>query len=136
MALKSFTPDTLRRRVFGQLWSLALQFVLGMLLNFIGSDATGTKHVISNVILALHVLNGIGLIEGGIYIALKERSGLAWRAAWAMVVAFGAGIMTMITKQDAWSFVMSVGFIGGAWLYVMRHVRADRTLRPSKEKIA
>ena len=63
--LQPFTLPQFRRRVFGQLWMLALQFLLGMLLNLIGSESTGAWHTAYVTVLIIHILNAIGLVEGG-----------------------------------------------------------------------
>jgi hypothetical protein len=128
MKLAAFTPRRFRRRVFGQLWMLALQFVLGMLLN-LGIDALDAKHIIYNSVLIGHILNAIGLVEGSLYIVLKEPSKLTWWALIATAAAFCAGGMTVLTKQDVWSFAMACGFLVSAWLYFLIYVRADRRIR-------
>lgn len=128
MKLKPLTPHRFRRRVFGQLWMLALQFVLGMLLNLIGSDASGFKHNAYDTVLVIHILNAIGLLEGSIYIALKMPSKLAWWAAALITIALSSGILTWHTGNDIWSFVMAVGFLTSSWQYVLLYVRADRSV--------
>jgi len=129
-----FTPARFRRRVFGQLWMLALQFVLGMVLNFVGSDSTGTAHTWYLVALVAHVLNAIGLLEGGAFIALKAPSQLAWRAAAAITVTLAGGVLTVWTKSDVWSFVMASGFLASGWLHVMLYIRADRQVCDAKRQ--
>ncbi len=129
MKLKPFTPKKFRRRVFSQLWMLALQFIVGMLLNIIGSETSGASHVVYNVVLVVHVLNAIGLVEGGIYIAVKERNKLSWWTALALFATSCAGVLTVVTGQDIWSFAMACGFLVSAWLCVVLYMRADRVLR-------
>ena len=131
--LKPFTPQRFRRRVFSQLWMLALQFLLGMLLNLLGEEATGTNHIIYVNVLIIHILNAIGLVEGGIYIALKEQSKLSWWATVALVIAFLGGILRVLTHQDMWSFVMACGFLGASWLHMMLYIQADRRLYLSQK---
>lgn len=132
MQFAPFSPKYFKRRVFGQLWMLALQFVLGMLLNVMGSDAGGTQHTLYVVILIAHIINAIGLVEGGLFIALKERSKLAWYAALAVTITFFSGVLTARTGSDAWSLVMAIGFLISSWLYVMLYLKADRQLRSVK----
>ena len=129
MKLKPFTPHRYRRRLFGQLWSLALQFLLGMILNFIGSDTHGASHAFYVGVLVVHILNAVGLVEGAIYIALKAPSRLAWWASGVTVAALAAGVLTSMTGQDGWSFVMACGFIASAWLHVILYVQADRAVQ-------
>lgn len=128
MGHKPLTSRRLCRRVFSQLWMLALQFVLGMVLNLIGSGATGAKYTIYSVVLVSHILNAIGLVEGGLYLALKGPSKLSWWAAATISATFCAGILTEFTQQDVWSFVMACGFVASSWLYGALYVRADRSL--------
>lgn len=134
MKFKPFTPQKFRRRVFSQLWMLALQFVLGMGLNVIGREASGVKHTIYVVVLVVHILNAIGLVEGGIFIGLKAPSRLAWWTTAALTIALGAGILTARTGSDVWSFVMACAFLISAWLYVMLYVQADRALHAGEMK--
>lgn len=129
MKLKPFTPAYFRRRVFGQLWMLALQFILGMLLNLIGNEASGIKHTMYVIILTAHIVNAIGLVEGGLYIALKEQSRLAWLAAAGIAVTSLGGLLTVLTQMNWWSFVMACGFLASSWLYVMLYIKADRQSR-------
>jgi len=128
MNLKPFIPIKFRRRVFSQLWMLAVQFILGMLLNLIGGEATGAKHTIYSIVLIIHILNAIGLVEGGIYIALKERSRLSWWATITLFVTFCSGILMVLTRQDVWSFAMACGFLASSWLHGMLYIEADRRL--------
>lgn len=118
---------------------LALQFGLGMALNLLDGGTVGAAHITYSVVLVLHIVNAIGLVEGGTYIALKERSVLSWRAALAVCVTFCAGVLTVLTRQDIWSFAMACGFLASAWLNVALYVRADRACRdsnPADEKKA
>ena len=134
ISLKPFTPTYFRRRVFGQLWMLALQFLLGMLLNLIGSESTGIEHTIYVTALVIHILNAIGLVEGGLFIALKERSRLAWCTAAAVALTSGSGALTVATGSDVWSFVMASGFLASGWLHVMLYIRADRQVCDAKRQ--
>lgn len=122
--MKSFqSPAKLRRRAFGQLWTLAVQFVLGMILNLLSQEANPIAY---DVVLALHILTAIGIIEGAVFILLKDGSRLAWQAALAAALAFAAGILTELTGHDYWSFIMAMGFLFAAWWYGQLYVRADR----------
>ena len=118
----------LRRRIFGQLWTLAVQFALGMVLNVIGSQATGAAHTVYVTALVLHILTAIGLVEGGIYIVIKARSRLNWATLAALALTFISGGLTTWTGNDVWSFVMASGFLVTSWLYGVAYVRADRSL--------
>lgn len=129
MIYTPITPRRYRRRVFGQLWMLALQFILGMGLNLIGSETTGPLHVVYVTVLVLHIVNALGLIEGGIYIVLKRHSWLAHVAAGATGFAFLSGLLTVWTHNDGWSLAMAVGFGAAGWLYGQLYVQADRAVR-------
>ncbi len=129
MGLAAFSPRKFRRRVFGQLWMLALQFMLGMILNLLGNNRGGAEHAVYNTVLIAHIVNAIGLLEGSIYIALKEQNKWAWWSVVAISVTFSAGVLTILTNQGTWSFVMAVGFLTSAWLYIVLYVGADRRIR-------
>ncbi|HET6924578.1 MAG TPA: hypothetical protein VFH39_01995 [Candidatus Saccharimonadales bacterium] len=133
MRLKPFTPELYRRRVFSQLWMLALQFVLGMIMNLMGEQHRGTSHVVYVVVLVTHILNAIGLAEGGVYIALKAPGKRNWVAAIVVLTTLTSGILTVRTRNDMWSFVMACGFLASAWLYVMTYIRADRMVRAAQQ---
>ena len=96
------------------------------MLNLIGAEATGAKHTIYTVALVTHIINAIGLVEGGLFIALKEQSKLSWWATLAITITFCGGVMTVMTRQDAWSFVMASGFLASSWLYGMLYLAAER----------
>lgn len=125
MKLQQFAPKKYRRRIFSQLWMLALQFILGIILVFTDSRSGGW-HTLYIVVLIIHILNGIGLVEGNIYIALKAPSRLAWWAAAVISLTALAGLFTLLTGSDWWSFAMAVGFIVAACQHVVLYVRADR----------
>lgn len=125
----SLEPRRYRRRIFGQLWTLAVQFALGMVLNLVGSEAVGGMHGIYIAALILHIVTAIGLIEGAIYIIFKAPSRLNWLTLGVLALTFVSGLLTVWTGQDAWSLVMAAGFGLTGWLYGMAYVRADRVLR-------
>jgi hypothetical protein len=132
MPLKPFTVSKYRRRVFSQIWMLALQFVLGMVLNLLGEDTKGFAHGVYETVLVVHILNALGLVEGAIYIVLKRPSRLAWWTTFVLALTFMSGVLTVRTEQDSWSFVMAIGFVASAWLNGILYVRADRQLHSSK----
>lgn len=132
MTLQPFAPRAFRRRVFSQLWMLALQFVLGMVLNIIGSDTRGASHNLYIAVLIAHILNAIGLVEGAVYIALRQSSSLAWWTAAVIFATLCSGILAVRTGQDLWSFIMACGFLASAWLHVTLYVHADRLLHKQK----
>ncbi len=80
-----------------------------------------------------HIVNAIGLLEGSLYITLKNNSILARWAAVAIILTFCGGLLTVITKSDWWSFVMTFGFIVSLWLYGLLYVSADRIVRDNNK---
>lgn len=117
-----------RRRIFSQLWMLGLQFLLGMTLNIIGEDTAGASHYFYVVILVIHILNAIGLAEGGLFIAIKRPTRLAWWGAVTVFATLCAGTVYVLTWVDIWSFLMAVGFLAASWQYIALFVIADRQL--------
>ncbi|MGH1525519.1 hypothetical protein ACRAWC_16320 [Leifsonia sp. L25] len=128
------SPADVVRRSREALSALAVQFLLGMAANLIGSpeENVGAARVIAGVVLGLHALVGIGLIVVAVRAWLTaRREGVAPRAAlWAFVVillTFLAGVATMFTGSGWLSFLMSAGFVAAAALYVV--VGASALLR-------
>ena len=120
------TPAALARRSREALSALALQFLLGMGANLIGSpeENVGAARVIAGIVLGLHALVGIGLIAVSVRVWLAARQvAVAERAAlWAFIViilTFLVGVGTMFTANNWMSFLMSVGFVAAAALYVV-----------------
>jgi hypothetical protein len=108
-----------------QVMMLAAQFLLGMAVALIGqpSETTGTAHTASNVLLGAHVLVAIGILIAAVRTVLVARAsdeGARRPAQWGAVMVgltFAAGVLTMITKSNWWSYAMAVGFIGSLLLY-------------------
>ncbi|MFH8253217.1 hypothetical protein ACH3VR_22820 [Microbacterium sp. B2969] len=119
------SSEALVRRSREALSALALQFLLGMGANLLGSpdENSGAAQIVAGVILGLHALVGIGVIIVAVRVWLvARRQGVAQRPAlWAFIViilTFLAGIGTMVTDSGWMSFLMSVGFVAAAALYV------------------
>lgn len=113
------------RRSREALSALAVQFLLGMGANLIGSpeENEGAARVFAGILVGLHGLVGLGLVIVAVRVWLvARRSGVAGNAAlWAFIViilTFLAGIGTLFTGNDWLSFAMSVGFVAAAALYV------------------
>jgi FtsH-binding integral membrane protein len=113
------------RRSREALSALALQFLLGMGANLIGSpeENVGAGRVVAGIVLGLHALVGVGLIVVAVRVWLTaRREAVAPRAAlWAFIViilTFLVGVATMMTGSGWLSFLMSVGFVAAAALYV------------------
>ena len=130
-----------RQHARHQVMGLAAQFLLGMAISLIGqpSETTGAAHAVSNVLLGLHVLVAVILVAGaaGVIRAVRgsdqQRRLARWGAA-AIVLTFGAGITTLITKSNWWSYAMAVGFIVSLLVYVSLLVQATSVAGESPEK--
>ncbi len=125
MSTPTVSPSSLVRRCREALSALALQFLLGMGANLIGTpeENPGAAGVFAGIVLGLHALIGIGLIVVAVRVWLTARgSGVAVSPAlWAfivIIVTFLAGVGTMITDNGWLSFLMSLGFVAAAALYV------------------
>ena len=108
-----------------QVMGLAGVFLLGMAVNLLGlpSETSGAAHVASIALLAAHVLIALGLLIGTVML-IRAAAGLGgrWRrqavtGAIAIVAAFGAGALTLATKNNWWSYAMAVGFIAALLAY-------------------
>jgi hypothetical protein len=113
------------RRSREALSTLAVQFLLGMGANLIGSpeENEGAGRVFAGILLGLHALVGIGLIVVAVRVwTTARRAGIAQGPAlWGFIViiaTFLVGIGTMFTGSDWLSFAMAVGFVAAAALYV------------------
>ena len=132
-----------RHRARDQVVGLAAQFLFGMGIALIGqpSETTGAAHTASNVLLGLHVLLGALLVGGAGTVIRAARGGdrQRWLARWgaaAVVLTFGAGVTTLITKNDWWSYAMAVGFISSLLVYVTLLVLATGARRSPEEAAA
>ena len=123
----------MRREARNQLLFLSAQFLLGMAVNLIGqpSETTGTAHAASTVLLGLHVVVAIGLLAGAVLVIRAARGGgdrprqLARAGAFLIGLTVIAGLMTVITKNNWWSYTMATGFIASVLLYGSLLVRAQ-----------
>lgn len=115
----------LRHLARHQVMGLAAQFLLGMAVNLLGppSQAKGAAHTATTVFLAAHVLITLGLLAGAVMIiratgrpqAPSRR--LATGGAIAIAATTAAGILTMTTKSNWWSYSMALGFIASLLVY-------------------
>ena len=108
-----------------QVMGLVSVFLLGMAVNLLGlpSQTSGAAHLASIAFLAAHALIALGLLVGTTML-LRAATGLGgrWRrlataGAVAIVAAFVAGVLTLITKNNWWSYTMAVGFIAALLAY-------------------
>jgi len=117
-----------------QVMMLSAQFLLGIAVALIGqpSETTGAAHTASNVLLGLHALVAIALVALAVRIIRAARASgegsrrlVHWGAA-TTGLTFVAGVITMITKNNWWSYAMAVGFIASLLLYGSLLVQAQR----------
>ncbi len=121
----------LSMRARGLVMGLAVEFLLGMAVNLIGlpEETTGFAKTATTIILGLHVLIGIGLLVGAIFMVrialtgVPELGGMAWAGLALIVITFLAGVLTLVMHSDWWSYLMAVGFIAAFLLYGFMFVR-------------
>jgi hypothetical protein len=121
------TPPTaaVRHLARHQVMGLASVFLLGMAVNLIGlpSQTSGVAHLASVAFLAAHALIALGLVIGTVLLLrAAARLGGRWRGqatagAAAIAVAVAAGILTVITSSNWWSYAMAAGFIAALLAY-------------------
>ena len=117
-----------------QVMMLSAQFLLGMAVALIGqpSETTGAAHTAGNVLVGLHVLVAIALVAVAVRAVRAARANgeaarrLARLGAGVIGLTFVAGVITMITKNNWWSYAMAVGFITALLLYGTLLVQAQR----------
>ncbi|MEN2736475.1 hypothetical protein ABCS02_01685 [Microbacterium sp. X-17] len=119
------------RRSLEALSALAVQFLLGMGANLLGSpeENVGVARVVAGIVLGLHALVGIGVVVTAVRVWLTaRREHVAQRAALAafvvIVLTFLAGVGTMMSGSAWLSFLMSAGFVAAAVLDVVVGARA------------
>jgi hypothetical protein len=123
-----------------QVMALSAQFLIGMALALIGqpSQTTGAAHTASEVLLGLHILVAVGLIAAAVQAILLTRGSdrqrqLAYGGAAAIVLTSGTGVLTVITKNNWWSYAMAAGFITSLLVYVSLLVQATGAAGRSQE---
>jgi hypothetical membrane protein len=108
-----------RRIARHQVMGLASVFLLGMAVNLIGlpAETTGTAHLASIAFLAAHALIAVGLVIGAV-MHLRAAAPLGGRprsqaiaGTTAIAIATAAGVLTLITRSNWWSYAMAAGFI-------------------------
>lgn len=126
-------PHKLLRRSREALATLAVQFLLGMGANLVGTpqDNTDGGRVVAASLLGLHILIGVGVVVVAIRLWMVARDeGLGERLAlWALVVlavTFLIGIGTMLTDSGWLSFLMALGWLVGVGLYIQTFVLGSR----------
>jgi hypothetical protein len=108
-----------------QVMGLTGTFLLGMAVNVIGlpSHTSGGAHIASLAFLAAHTLIALGLLVGAIMLLRATPDGTGtWRkqailGAAAISVTTAAGVLTLLTNSNWWSYAMAVGFIAALLSY-------------------
>jgi peptidoglycan/LPS O-acetylase OafA/YrhL len=108
-----------------QIMGLTGTFLLGMAVNLIGlpSQTSGGAHIASLAFLAAHVLIALGMVLGAVMLlrAIPDKR-TTWRkqavlGAAAISVTTAAGVLTLLTKSNWWSYAMAAGFITALLTY-------------------
>ena len=108
-----------------QIMGLTGAFLLGMAVNLTGlpSQTSGGAHIASIAFLAAHVLIALGLVIGAaLLLRAAARPGGRWLrqatgGAAAIAVTVAAGILTLLTTSNWWSYTMAAGFITAFLIY-------------------
>jgi hypothetical protein len=118
-------PARVRHLARHQVMGLASVFLLGMAVNLTGppSQTRGAAHLASIAFLAAHVLIALGIGVGTVLL-LRAAARLGGRSrrqsitgAAAITVAVTAGILTLLTGSNWWSYAMAAGFIAALLAY-------------------
>lgn len=138
--MSSQTPNMaltakLNKYAFRQISMLTVQFLLGMAASFIGTDAKGATKVVGATVVALHIAVAIGLvIVAGLLVRTAEKvSETAKRVAFfgvgIIIATFVAGVLSLKTGSNWWSYAMSVGFMAAILLYGKLYVDSRSVIR-------
>jgi hypothetical protein len=122
--------ENIHPRTVGMLLMLGLQFLLGVLLTFVGKDATGATAVFGIFVLAFHVLIAIGLLINGTLLAYHYKDPLARWGAWVIALTILSGLLTVVTASDVFSFLMAIGFLAASGIYVRLYMHTINLTRP------
>jgi hypothetical protein len=118
----TITSDRLMRRSREALSALAVEFLLGMAVNLLPDDGAAGQ-VLHPIVLALHVLVGIGVVVVAVrlLVVARQEDVAAREAAWTLVVVvatFIAGVLTVVLQSEWLSFAMAAGFLASTLMYV------------------
>lgn len=123
----------LRERARGQIIMLVAQFLLGMGVNLIGlpDETSGGAKKATQIFLGLHVLISLGLLIGAILcVVFAIKAGvfkkLAQAGAAGVVITITAGVLTMATGSNWWSYLMAVGFMASLLAYASLYSKAGK----------
>lgn len=122
---------SLKKRATGMLVMLAIEFVLGMLVNLFGHSPAepefATQPFVFKLFFPLHALIGFGFLIGATMLLVKlsktsfnEAKKIAKFGFVSIVVTVASGIATVLVNEEKseWtSLVMSLGFLLSFYLY-------------------
>jgi hypothetical protein len=124
MATIAAHPTKLVTRLNAQIVMLIAEFLLGMIVNLIGTPSSSAAKIAFRVTLPLHVLLGLGLVVNAVLIirlaaTIGDKTKATSRAGAAMILAaFIFGALTMgAPLANLWSFAMAAAFIGAFITY-------------------
>ena len=116
-----------------QIAGLTGEFLLGMAANLTGqpSQASGDARIASLAFLAAHGLIALGLVVGAALLLRAAARAGGWRlrqaagGAGVITVTMAAGVLTMLTASNWWSYAMSAGFISAFLIYGRLLIRPE-----------
>jgi hypothetical protein len=134
MSVTNAKSARLSTRLTAQFSMLVVEFLLGMIVNLIGTPGSSAAKLAFRVTLPLHVLLGLGLVVNGILLirltaATDDQSKITARAGAALVFAafvFG-GLTISAPLANLWSFGMAAAFIGAFVMYGRLYIRTLHT---------
>lgn len=116
------------------IYSLILQYALGMYLAMFGHEEAAGRNLFEYIIFTAHVLVGVGLLVGGVKIFLiaKKSGNKLWRSLGhyglaSIGLALIGGILVVLLSDDAaelssllmaFSFLAAFGVYGYFWFLV------------------
>lgn len=115
---------TNKKLTFTITWLLVLQFALGMLANLYASIPQSKPFEVFHQFgfILFHALNATLLVVLGIILAIKTRGQPEFRRAIAglihLVLAYASGELFVFTRNDIFSLLMALAFIGSFMIYV------------------
>lgn len=130
----TITSARLMRRSREALSALAVEFLLGMIVNLLPDDGT-VAPVLHAAALGLHVLVGIGVVVVAVRVlgAARQEDVVVRQAGWALVVVaatFIAGVLTVVLHSEWLSLLMAAGFLASTLMYVRMLLVGATLARP------
>ncbi|HSX02221.1 MAG TPA: hypothetical protein VLI05_02800 [Candidatus Saccharimonadia bacterium] len=128
-------PKSLKQQALGLIVGLAAQYLLGMAAAMFAPFPEGQTgdslwpFAWQQPIIALHIVLGLALLAGAVYLVLQARRQRVWlvpagTGLVAIVVAIMAGSSFISSQSEAYSYVMAVGFLAAILAYAWGLYRA------------